>query len=244
MNEEINAISSKSYSSDSNKYSLNIFNDSFVKYLKGNISKLVKDKVRSKILQKLVSKFSQDIINLVFEEVFSNLLNEIKNDYSNYFFQKFFKMLNKGQAIRIVKLFEKVGMFELSKLPEGVYLIVSLLSRQLSSEEQDLIYKSFQPYLLMMLTEDLSYKILIKIILKYPEDYFSEVYQIILSNFTYYAKIKSSNEVIKIILSKQNISINISESIATLVTENLQVLSKHKIANSVVVACLFVRILF
>jgi len=209
-------------------------------FLEGNVVYIISDKIRSKSLQKIVNRFSDEVEEAIFIETIENLNSILINDYCNYFFQKFFKILNTSQSLKVLEILSKGSLYKQIKSSEGVYVLTSLMSREISNEEINFIHYHLKDKYVSMITDKFAYKFIIKIILKFDEIYLSPIIEEIINNLLFYAQNNYSNEVIKVLLGRNNILPDHMNALCKKIIKNLVVLSKSEISIGIITACLFV----
>jgi hypothetical protein len=124
-----------------------------------------------------------------------------------------------------------------------VYLVISIIEKVSTVEEMNLIDSVLGDRLLDLLTNPNGYRVLEKITLRFEEQYFSHIFNPIFASFVMYSKDPSACEVLKVLLSKINKNNKLYKMFAQLISDNLLELASDKIATSIVVASLYVRLL-
>jgi hypothetical protein len=213
-------------------------------FLEGNVIYLISDKIRSKSLQKIVNRFSDETGEAIFNEILPNIYPILVNDYCNYFLQKFFKTLSTSQSLKVLETLSKESLYKLVKSSKGVYVLTSLMSREIFHEEIKFIHNHLKDHYVAMITDKFAYKFIIKLILKFDDIYLNPIIEEIINNLLFYAQNNYSNEVIKVLLGRNNILPDHMNALCKKIIKNLVVLSKSETSIGIITACLFVSFLY
>lgn len=226
------------------KFKVNITNFDYEAFLRGKILKLASSKDNSKILQKAIYILLAEPINAILNEIFYHIIPSLSSKYCGYFFQKFFKVLDQPQRIRILGLFMDNNIHNLCCGTNSVHLVVSIIESIQAYNEMNIVDSQLCDRYIEYLTHPNAYRVLSKIIFRFDDNYFEHIIPHIIKNLTYYSKDFYANKTIKALLSKISKNSKLSHVFSQLIIDNLLELSSNNVSITLVVSSIFVSCLF